>query len=263
MVVVRSELKRPVTLTARDREELLRLTVTGVRPASAIRRARVLLASDTSVGEVDPKEVIAARLGISGEMLRLVAKRFAETGGDIHATISRKKRDLPPVSSPVTGEVEARPCMDEKPFQLLGQVRDPLPARPGRDARQDSEYVRCGTCSIFVWTEPLRGWRRVHALAQRTKIDWAGQVKQLLTVDYPDADTVVLVMDNLNTHGIGSLYDAFDPSKAFALAQRLENHHTPKHGSWLNIAEIELSSLPPTTPAPDSATSAPKVRACW
>ncbi|MBB5958914.1 transposase [Saccharothrix tamanrassetensis] len=103
-----SEMKRPVTLTARDREELLRLTVTGVRPASAIRRARVLLALDTSAGEVDAKELIAARLGVSGEMLRLVAKRFAETGGDIHATISRKKRDLPPVPSPVTGEVEAR-----------------------------------------------------------------------------------------------------------------------------------------------------------
>jgi hypothetical protein len=139
----------------------------------------------------------------------------------------------------------ARPvvCMDEKPFQLLGHVRDPLPARPGRDACEDSEYVRYGTCSIFVWAEPLRGWRRVHALAQRTKIDWAGQVRQLLTVDYPDAETVVLVMDNLNTHGIASLYDAFTPAEAFALAQRLEIHHTPKHGSWLNIAEIELSAL--------------------
>jgi hypothetical protein len=89
----------------------------------------------------------------------------------------------------------------------------------------------------------LRGWRRVRALAQRTKIDWAGQVKQLLTVDYPDAATVVLVMDNLNTHGIASLYEAFAPEEAFSLAQRLEIHHTPKHGSWLNIAEIELSAL--------------------
>jgi hypothetical protein len=139
----------------------------------------------------------------------------------------------------------ARPvvCMDEKPFQLLDHARDPLPARPGRDACEDSEYVRCGTCSIFVWVEPLAGWRRVHALPQRTKIDWAGQVKQLLTVDYPDAQKIVLVMDNLNTHGIASLYEAFAPSEAFSLAQRLEIHHTPKHGSWLNIAEIELSAL--------------------
>ncbi|WP_218920509.1 helix-turn-helix domain-containing protein [Lentzea guizhouensis] len=103
-----SQLKRPVTLSARDREELIRLTTTGVRAASAIRRARVLLALDTSVGEPDPKEVIATRLGVSGEMLRLVARRFAETGGDVLATIGRKKRALPPVPSPVTGEVEAR-----------------------------------------------------------------------------------------------------------------------------------------------------------
>lgn len=103
-----SLLKRPVTLSTRDREELIRLTTTGVHPASAIRRARVLLALDTSVGEPDPKDEIATRLEVSGETLRLVAKRFADTGGDVLATIGRKKRDLPPVPSPVTGEVEAR-----------------------------------------------------------------------------------------------------------------------------------------------------------
>ncbi|WP_240676938.1 COG3415 family protein [Actinacidiphila soli] len=103
-----SQKKWPVRLTVQDREELVRVTTTGVRGASMIMRARVLLALDTSVGEVDSKEVIAARLGVSGETLRLVAKRFAETGGDVHATIARKKRDLPPVPSPVTGEVEAR-----------------------------------------------------------------------------------------------------------------------------------------------------------
>ena len=134
-------------------------------------------------------------------------------------------------------------CMDEKPYQLLGHARDPIPASPGHDRREDSEYVRHGTCSIFVWVEPLRGWRHVDAQRQRTKIDWAHQVERLLTVDFPDADTVILVMDNLNTHTIGSLYQAFEPAKAFALAQRLEIHHTPKHGSWLNIAEIELSAL--------------------
>ena len=133
-------------------------------------------------------------------------------------------------------------CMDEKPYQLLAHARDPVLAEPGRDLREDSEYVRHGTCSIFVWVEPLAGWRRVEALERRTRIDWAGQVKQMLTVDYPDAEKVVLVMDNLNTHGLASLYAAFDPEEAFALAQRLEIHHTPKHGSWLNIAEIELSA---------------------
>ena len=134
-------------------------------------------------------------------------------------------------------------CMDEKPYQLLGHAREPIPAAPGRDRREDSEYVRHGTCSIFMWVEPLRGWRRCDAQARRTRIDWAGQVQRLLTVDYPDAEKVVLVMDNLNTHTTGSLYEAFPPEQAFALAQRLEIHHTPKHGSWLNIAEIELSAL--------------------
>jgi hypothetical protein len=139
----------------------------------------------------------------------------------------------------------ARPvvCMDEKPYQLLGQARDPIPATPGQDLKEDSEYVRHGTCSIFCWVEPLAGWRRVDARPQRTRTDWAHQVERLLTLDYPDAGKVVLVMDNLNTHTIGSLYEAFDPQKAFTLAQRLEIHHTPKHGSWLNIAEIELSAL--------------------
>ena len=140
---------------------------------------------------------------------------------------------------------QARPvvCMDEKPYQLLGHVREPVPARPGRDHREDSEYVREGTCSIFCWVEPLRGWRRVQARPQRTKVDWAHQVERLLSLDYPGAEKVVLVMDNLNTHGLGSLYEAFEPRQAHALAQRLEIHHTPRHGSWLNIAEIELSAL--------------------
>jgi hypothetical protein len=134
-------------------------------------------------------------------------------------------------------------CMDEKPYQLLGHARDPIPARPGHDLKEDSEYVRHGTCSIFVWAEPLAGRRRVDARPRRTRIDWAAEVDQLLTVDYPDAERVVLVMDNLNTHTLGSLYEAFEPAKARALASRLEIHHTPKHGSWLNIAEIELSRL--------------------
>ena len=133
--------------------------------------------------------------------------------------------------------------MDEKPLQLLGQVREPIPMTAGHPVREDSEYIRAGTCSIFLWAEPLKGWRRADAVEHRTRIDWAHQCEHLLTVDYPDADKVVLVMDNLNTHGIASLYEAFPPHKAYALAQRLDIHHTPKHGSWLNIAEIELSCM--------------------
>ena len=133
--------------------------------------------------------------------------------------------------------------VDEKPYQLLAHARDPIPVAPGRDRREDSEYARHGTCSIFVWVEPLAGRRRVVARRQRTRVDWAHEVEHPLTIDYPDTARVPLVMDNLNTHTIGSRYEAFDPAKARALAQRLEIHHTPKHGSWLNIAEIELSAL--------------------
>ena len=133
--------------------------------------------------------------------------------------------------------------MDEKPYQLLDHARPPIPAGPGHDLKEDSEYVRHGTCSIFVWAEPLAGRRHVNARQRRTRIDWAAEIDRLLTVDYPKADRVVLVLDNLNTHTLGSLYEAFEPAKARALTERLELHHTPKHGSWLNIAEIELSAL--------------------
>ena len=148
-------------------------------------------------------------------------------------------------------EVYARPydplkpvvCMDEKPYQKLGHVRDPLPMRPGSIRKVDSEYSREGTCSIFIFNEPLGGWRYAEALPRRTKIDWANQVKRVLDEQYPEAKKVVLVMDNLNTHVISSLYEAFPPEEAFRLAQRLEIHYTPKHGSWLNMAECELSVL--------------------
>jgi len=135
-------------------------------------------------------------------------------------------------------------CMDEKPYQLLDDARTAIPMTEHNPVRkQDFEYVRCGTCSIFVWVEPLVSWRKACALERRTRKDWAAQVKELLCVHYPEAEKVVLVMDNLNTHNIASLYEAFSPAEAFALAQRLEIHHTPKHGSWLNIAEIELSVM--------------------
>ena len=134
-------------------------------------------------------------------------------------------------------------CMDEKPYQLLGEAREPLPMRPGSPEKVDNEYVRNGTCSIFLFTEPLGGWRHTLALERRTKCDWARQIKWLLDVCYPDAQKVVCVWDNLNTHTIGSLYEEFAPAEAFRLAQRLEIHYTPKHGSWLNIAEVELSVM--------------------
>ena len=134
-------------------------------------------------------------------------------------------------------------CMDEQPYQLLGEERQPIPMKPEQPAKQDYEYVREGTCSIFMFTEPLGGWRHVHVSNRRTRQDWAARIQELLDVFYPDAKKIRLVMDNLNTHTISSLYETFPPDVALQLAKRLEIHFTPKHGSWLNIAEIELSAM--------------------
>ena len=134
-------------------------------------------------------------------------------------------------------------CLDETSRQLLGEVNPPLPVACGRPARQDYEYQRRGVCNLFMVCEPLAGWRDVMVSDRRTRIDWAHCVKDLLDVHYPDAERVVLVQDNLNTHTPASLYEAFPPAEAKRLAGRLEIHYTPKHGSWLNMAEIELSVL--------------------
>jgi len=135
-------------------------------------------------------------------------------------------------------------CMDEKPFQLLDERYEPIPmSAHNHKLKYDCEYEKKGTCSIFMFTEPLAGWRHTLALPQRTKKDWANQIKWLLDEQYATEKKILLLMDNLNTHGIHSLYDTFPPEEAFRLAQRLEIHYTPKHGSWLNIAEIELSAL--------------------
>ena len=134
-------------------------------------------------------------------------------------------------------------CMDEQPVQLLKNIYKPIPMRPGKVQKEDYEYGREGTCAIFMFTEPLKGWRHVTARSRRTKQDWAIQIRELLDVFYPSAKKVRLVMDNLNTHTLSSLYETFPPAVALKLAKRLEIHYTPKHGSWLNIAEIELSAM--------------------
>lgn len=134
-------------------------------------------------------------------------------------------------------------CMDEASKQLIGEVRTPLPVRPGQVAKYDSEYRREGTASIFLAVEPLAGFRTVRVTERRTRQDWAKFIRHLLDEVYSSAKQVVLVMDNLNTHTIGSLYETFDAPTARAFSGRLEIHHTPKHGSWLNMAETELSVL--------------------
>jgi hypothetical protein len=134
-------------------------------------------------------------------------------------------------------------CLDEMPEQLLADARPPLPMEPGRPERVDYEYERRGTANLFMACEPLAGRRWVQVTDRRTAVDWAQQIKDLVDVRYPEAQRIVLVMDNLNTHTPASLYEAFEPAEAKRLADRLELHYTPKHGSWLNIAEIELSVL--------------------
>jgi hypothetical protein len=132
-------------------------------------------------------------------------------------------------------------CLDEQPTQLVGETRQPIAVQPGQPARYDYEYERLGSATNFMITEPLAGWRKVNVRKTKTAIDLAHEIKELLDVDYPDAETVVLVWDNLNTHTPASLYKAFEPAEARRLLERLEIHYTPKHGSWLDVAEIELS----------------------
>lgn len=134
-------------------------------------------------------------------------------------------------------------CMDEVSKQLLRDTRRSLPMEPGKPQRRDYEYERGGVVNLFLFCEPLQGRRWVDVTERRTKVDWAHQIKELVDIRYPEAERIVLVMDNLNTHSPASLYEAFEPSEARRLAEKLEIHYTPKHGSWLNIAEIELSVL--------------------
>jgi hypothetical protein len=134
-------------------------------------------------------------------------------------------------------------CMDEQPVQLLKETRQPIPATTTHAKRVDYEYERAGTANIFMFTEPLAGWREVAVRDQKTKIDWATEVARLLEGRFAECEKVILVCDNLNTHTKGAFYETFEPERARQLVRRIEFRHTPKHGSWLNIAENELSSL--------------------
>jgi hypothetical protein len=140
---------------------------------------------------------------------------------------------------------EMRPliCLDESSKQLIGETILPIPAAPGRPERFDHEYVRNGVTNLFMMTMPLLGWRAVKVTDRRTMLDFAEVIRWLVEEVCEEAERVVLVMDNLNTHKIASLYEAFEPQRARRIAEKLEIHHTPKHGSWLNMAEIELSVL--------------------
>lgn len=134
-------------------------------------------------------------------------------------------------------------CFDEKSKQLVEEIAKPIPAAPGRVEAHDYEYIRNGTANLFMFVEPLRGWRHVSVTRRRTKLDFAAQMKELVDVHYPNAAKITLVMDNLNTHKMSCLYEAFAPEEARRIVEKIEVVHTPKHGSWLNMAECELSVL--------------------
>jgi hypothetical protein len=136
-----------------------------------------------------------------------------------------------------------RVCFDECPYQLISEVRRPLPVKPGRPQRYDYEYKRKGTCNLFMFVQPHVGWRHVKVTDQRTKLDFAQCMKDLVDLYFPDAHLIRVTLDNLNTHTPAALYEAFEPAEARRIIRKLEFHHTPKHGSWLNMAEIEFSVL--------------------
>ena len=134
-------------------------------------------------------------------------------------------------------------CFDERPVQLLSDVYDPIPAQPGQVRRYDYEYERHGSANLFVMCQPLTGWRTVKTTERRTKVDFAQCMKELVDVHFPSAEVIRVVLDNLNTHTPGALYEAFEPKEARRILRKLDFHFTPKHGSWLNMAEIEISIL--------------------
>ena len=134
-------------------------------------------------------------------------------------------------------------CMDELSKQTVKETRNPIPSKPGKAVRYDTEYERNGTSNVFIGFEALKGKRYVKVTDRRTKLDWAKYIKEIVDIEYADAERIILVMDNLNTHTGSSLYEAFPPKEAKRILDKLEIHYTPKHGSWLNMAEIELSHL--------------------
>ena len=187
--------------------------------------------SHTSVGNVMKKNCLKPHLVEEWCIPKEQSADFAACMEDVLEVYSRPYDEHFPVV-----------CMDEKPLQLLSDARSGHRKKNGTYI-QDSEYVRNGTCSIFLFTEPLSGFRYATALERRTKVDWAKQMKYVADTFYPDAEKIILVCDNLNTHNKSSFYEAFLPSEALRLAKRFEFHYTPKHGSWLDIAEIELAAL--------------------
>jgi len=246
-----------VRLTDEDRLELDSLICKGKASALTLTRARILLKADQGDNsEAWTDAEIAEALDVAPKTVFNIRRRWVEEG--LEAALNRKKQKRPSRTRKLDGKAEAKlvaTCCGPAPQgrarwtlrlladQLVAEVRQPLPPEPGKPLRYDCEYERRGTCNIFMFCEPLRGWRHVRVTQRRTGVDWAIALRTLLDQQYQDAERVVLVMDNLNTHSPSSFYEAFAPQEARRLTERLDIHYTPKHGSWLNIAECEHSVL--------------------
>ena len=269
-------IKYKVELAESERSRLNEVSHRGKPSVRTVKRALALLKADEGLRDGE----IAGALLINAATVARVRKRFVEEGleaaindkprpgrehflGDGAPDTQKnelkpwKKKEwcIPKVSGEFVARMEdvldlyheeydrERPvvCFDETSKQLLGDVRPPVKAKPGRVERYDTEYQRNGTRNLFMFCEPKGGWRHVEVTGHRTAVDFAHRMKWLVDEAYSDATVIRLVLDNLNTHKLGSLYEAFAPSEARRIAKRLEFHHTPNHGSWLNMAEIELS----------------------
>jgi DDE superfamily endonuclease/Winged helix-turn helix len=213
-----------VELSQAERCELTAMLSKGKRAARKLKRAQILLAADA--GRSD--EEIARAVAVSGSTVYRTKRRFVE--GNLERALSEEPR--PGAERKLSGKV-----------QLIGEVRQPIPAEPGQLERYDCEYRRNGTVNLFVCVDVHRPWRKVKVTERRTAEDYAQCMRELVDVHYPDAACIRVVQDNLSTHSVGSLYEAFAPAEARRILRRLEFHYTPKHASWLNMVEIEIGVL--------------------
>ena len=235
-------IKYKVELTEAERSRLNEVSQRGKASVRTVKRALSLLQADQGLRDREIADVLL----VNAATVARARKRYVEEGleaasNDRPRPGQERKEDVLDLYQQAYHPERPVVCFDETSRQLTGAVRPPLEAAPGRVARYDTEYQRNGTRNLFMICEPRGGWRHVEVTERRTAVDFAHQMRWLVDEVYPDAEVVRLVLDNLNTHQLGSLYEAFEPGEARRIAQRLEFHYTPTHGSWLNMAEIELS----------------------
>ena len=236
---------RPRALQGEDEARLVAL-VCGPKPDGRTRWTLRLLADTwTTLAHTDTKTVSHQTISRTLKKNDLKPWRSQEwcIPAEQNADFVAAMEDILDVYTRKHDKKRPLVCMDESPKQLIGETRIPLNMKKGIARRYDTEYVRNGTCELFMFVAPLEGWRRAEVTERRTKKDWSYQIKKLVDIDFPQAEKIILVMDNLNTHTIGSLYEAFPPEEARRIREKLEIHFTPKHGSWLNMAETELNVL--------------------